>query len=535
MKVIPGREKTFILLLFILPVLFVYTSHLFVQAKGAYYANPDAEYKYLFSSLDVAKLRPVKFVDHPGSPLQVIGAAVIRTRYIFKGQEKTLEYDVVAHPEQYLLAINCFLIAITVAILTIGGYFIFNLTKSIWYALIYQLSLFSSTTTLRISNDVNTELLLVFLALFLSCTLFYVSTIPSDSAKKYISGWVFPVLIALGIATKLSFAPFAIIPFLLLPSWKSKAVYLLKVLFLFVLFIFPAWSYLSYLYEWGSGILLHSSQYGTGKADIVNAGEFMKNGRTILLSEPMFAANYLLMCMAAIYYRLQKKSELQNAFALAVLCAVLIAIFIQCLLVLKHFSPRYLIPSYILCFCGNGILLQIMLSDLPVHARLVKFPVFKYLFILLLVAGVGFRYRKTVLNLNTSKQEYANILKMHEFENSHYLKNKKIYFFGVGNLPFALHYGVGHSTAPMSDYSEKLFQMYPNVYFYSPSDFNLLTDQTGKYHDWNHKPISLNRIAEKPDTIIIVGWEGLFRNEIPSDRKIVEMHKSGNIVLFESR
>lgn len=535
MKVIHGRENAFTVLLFILPILFVFTSHLFIQAKGAYYTNPDAEYKYLFSSLDVAKLRPVKFVDHPGSPLQVIGGAVIRTRYVFKGHEKTIEHDVVAYPEQYLLAINCFLIAVVVAMLIIGGYFILNLTKSILYAFIYQLSLFSSTTILRVSNDVNTELLLIAIALLLSCTLFYISAISSDSAKKYISGWIFPIFIALGMATKLSFAPFAIIPFLLLASWKGKVGYLLKVLFLFILFIFPAWSYLPYLYKWGSGILLHSSQYGTGKADIVNADEFMKNGRTILLSEPMFAANYLLLCMAAIYYRLQRKSEVQNAFALAVLCAVLIAIFIQCLLVLKHFSPRYLIPGYILCFCGNGILLKIILSDLPVHARLVKFPVFKYLFILLLVTGVAFRYRKTAFNLNASKQEYADILKMREFENSQYPKNKKVYFFGAGNLPFALHYGVGHSTASMSDYGEKLFQMYPNVCFYSPSDFNLLTDQTGKYYDWNHKPISLNTIADKSDTIIIIGWEGLFKNEIPSDRKTVEMHKIRNIVLFESR
>ena len=62
----------------------------------------DPEYAYLFNGAIMADLKPdIFYVDHPGTPLVVLIAVVMRVVHVFRGGEDMLT-DFIKNPEIYL-------------------------------------------------------------------------------------------------------------------------------------------------------------------------------------------------------------------------------------------------------------------------------------------------------------------------------------------------------------------------------------------------------------------------------------------------
>ncbi|MBK7157851.1 MAG: hypothetical protein IPH77_04655 [Ignavibacteria bacterium] len=98
-------------LLFVLPVILFITAHILKVVQGPYYLNfYDPSYVYLINSLNLAQLSGygVGFIDHPGIPLQVFGAIVIKSFHFIDNVNQDLVNDVLTRPESYLNFINIF-------------------------------------------------------------------------------------------------------------------------------------------------------------------------------------------------------------------------------------------------------------------------------------------------------------------------------------------------------------------------------------------------------------------------------------------
>ncbi len=68
-----------------------------------YYVNADPEIPYLMSSLSAFKGEPYTFIDHPGTPIEMIGSAILGVTYPFVGKiadSFTLAH--ILHPEIFL-------------------------------------------------------------------------------------------------------------------------------------------------------------------------------------------------------------------------------------------------------------------------------------------------------------------------------------------------------------------------------------------------------------------------------------------------
>lgn len=68
-----------------------------------YYVNADPEIPYLMSSLSVFKGEPYTFIDHPGTPIEIIGSAILGATYPFVGNiAESFTSAHILHPEIFL-------------------------------------------------------------------------------------------------------------------------------------------------------------------------------------------------------------------------------------------------------------------------------------------------------------------------------------------------------------------------------------------------------------------------------------------------
>jgi hypothetical protein len=68
-----------------------------------YYVNADPEIPYMMSSLSVFKGEPYTFIDHPGTPIEIIGSAILGATYPFVGKiAESFTLAHILHPETFL-------------------------------------------------------------------------------------------------------------------------------------------------------------------------------------------------------------------------------------------------------------------------------------------------------------------------------------------------------------------------------------------------------------------------------------------------
>jgi len=76
-----------------------------------FYVSADPEIPYLMSSLSVFKGEPYTFIDHPGTPIEIIGSAILGMTYPFVGHiADSFPLAHVLHPEYFLFIVRTLLV-----------------------------------------------------------------------------------------------------------------------------------------------------------------------------------------------------------------------------------------------------------------------------------------------------------------------------------------------------------------------------------------------------------------------------------------
>lgn len=125
--------KTPYYLFLILPLILFISAVLLKDIQGPYYLFfYDPSYVYMISSLNLAQFSGygVGHFDHPGTTVQVIGAASMKIYHAFTGHGKELTEDVLTNPESYLHLMNRVFVTLNCMLLFITGIFIYKVTKS---------------------------------------------------------------------------------------------------------------------------------------------------------------------------------------------------------------------------------------------------------------------------------------------------------------------------------------------------------------------------------------------------------------------
>src|SRR5712691_3293868 len=103
----PFANPAHLLSLLVLPALLVFVAFSIRAMSGPYWysENLDPSYPYLLNSLNISNLHRPNHIDHPGTPIQTIGAVAIRVLNP-TADESTRAREVLKNPEVYLRLIN---------------------------------------------------------------------------------------------------------------------------------------------------------------------------------------------------------------------------------------------------------------------------------------------------------------------------------------------------------------------------------------------------------------------------------------------
>lgn len=500
--------KKHLFILLILPTILVLTAVFLRYTLGPYWIgyNCDPEYVCLIQSLALAESKETSATVHPGTTLQMLGAASLKiTDALDLADKDSLEMSVLKKPEFYLNIINIVLIFFNVVILFIIGIVSFKLTSNIWLSLLIQFSPFISIETLTQGLiRIAPEPLLLFTCLLFSLIL--IKMIFSESSKSA-HGYMIALAFAsgLGMATKVTFAPLLIIPLLALPKFRIKLLYLFFTGLFFVLWTWPIISQYEILFNWYYQILRHTGYYGLGESGIIDSGIYFREIANLLLRNPLFfiiwlfSAGFILMSVWPLTSeRETSKKSAWDETSFRILFAVVVAQLCLILMTAKHPPDRNLLPALSLSgFSLFLIFLYLQRMDYFQSLNVKTIVIFTSIFFIL--SGVWrIIDMRTIFILNFPIQQEA-------FTINQLLKSKYKDFYKIS------YYYPDHRSSSQVDalafgnffitnglYTESLQRIYGEAYFYNTLN--------GQFHTWTKKlPIEDIILSGQGNKIIIHG------------------------------
>ncbi|MSO85849.1 MAG: hypothetical protein EXR04_07900 [Rhodospirillales bacterium] len=342
----------------ILPAVFVVAAIALRQAGGAFWEwhIADPSYFYLFDSLHIARLTPPGQSFHPGTPVQIIGALVLKATYpLSSGAE--LAARVFDDPEAHLRLIGNVLLGLNALALLLAGWAVRALGGSLPLALLMQAGPFLSMVILKNAYHVKPESLLIAVALALSVLVLAAGRawgrdgvtplgVHSHDARRL--ALAFGAVAGFGVATKLTAAPVFLLPLFLLGGPRGIAVYALAAAAAFVVFTAPALPNFGRVLDYTVAVLARSGAYGSGSEFVVDMAVYPRAVVSVA-SRPVVHLQLLMGAIALAIWAWRSRQGLRvPAFELRALAGIALAIFAAVLAVAKQPTANYMVPAYML-------------------------------------------------------------------------------------------------------------------------------------------------------------------------------------------
>ena len=322
----------------------------FGAARGPYYLgkNNDPDYVYLLSSLGFLKGEVPVHTDHPGTPVQLIGAGAIGLVHLIAG-DGPLVKDVLHRPEFYLISIrivNCLILASMLLLLVrwscrldfslgvLAGLLLMPLASP---QILYGVCTFSPDALLGIMS-----------CLFGFC-LFYISQQSALTQTWKQPFWI-GVLGGVGMAVKMNFLPLFIVPLVLFQGWKNRAWVIGGIAVGFIGSVIPILPRWGERLSWYWKVFSHTGYYGEGGTGVIDTSIYFGHLVNLIKNEPLLfvsALGGLWLGLPAL--RLTASNQPDTAVRRLML-GISLAQLAQFIAVSKHPHLRYLLPA--LCLIG---------------------------------------------------------------------------------------------------------------------------------------------------------------------------------------
>ena len=436
------------------------------NAEGAFYLNTvyDPCYVYLISSLNLAQFTSPVHFDHPGTPVQFIGAVVLKLTHLISGRSADISADVLSDPEKYLGYIQFALVLINSLVLFFTAKIIYRVTGNLPAALLIQLSPFLSYTVSYELSVVSAENFLITVILLLTAFLIkFISDPEADIKNNYVL--IFSLICGLGLATKITFFPLIIIPLFLLKGIKKKLKLAFFTLISFIIFILPAISNFSYFITWIKSLFLYDELYGKGNPDIINPSAFFINMKEIFSDEIVFTVIYIiiLFTLVSVYFVKQKENKITSGAGYRLLLSVFISMTLQVVIVSKHYSGHYMVPALMLSAAGLYLCLNILSDSFPVYFNKQKL---KFIFTALILIFSADIITGTYYNCKELESYRQEAIRTNEFIEQNRGDKILISSYGSSSKAYALAFSTTWAGSNKEKYQGIISKLYPdNLYF----------------------------------------------------------------------
>jgi len=454
-------------------------------------SNYDPDYIYLLNSLNILLDKGIGHYDHPGTTLQVLGSWIIKTSHLIRtGTLANLQVDVLANPEFYLEAISKAVILINALLIFVIGATAHRLTKSYWQSSLLQLSPFFAATILNNSlTKVSPEILLLTAILIL--IILILRTLGStDHPKQH--AIAFATVIGFGIATKITFAPIALIPLFVLSKWKNRAFYLVMIPVAFVLFTLPIISAYRKFINWIFALFSHTGRYGTGKEAIIDPVVYFRNIVGAIQWVPAFSI-ILALAIIGVFASLFAIKEKTNVYKTErrLLIGTILAQLFGILMVAKQPGTHYMIPLFLL----SGLELFLLFRLIQYNSPSSKARIFSHLVVVIAtVYALGITSFDVVRVHKMLSQEKNELYAIHAKLENDFHDYGKIYYFRSSTPVNALKFG---DALSLEANSNSLKNMYNDFYYYEIGQY--------KFFNWD-KEVGLDELRAKYNNkLLLIG------------------------------
>jgi hypothetical protein len=343
-------------LLLLIPLAVLVLCILVVIERSPFFASwYDPVYCYLLNGLNIATGHfHVGHVDHPGTPLQLYTAALLRFFHLFSSH-KDIVHDVLLRPEWYLFRIGIVSSFVIAACIYMAGILMLRFTSSIFYSLLIQLTHIVSFHALFFSQNLMSEFILVTCGILLAPLLVGYTFRSKENSNTIL---IYAAIIS-GIMVAGKFPAFSVwlLWILIMKSRKHFFLFIVISAATFVLVTFPAWHAATQFKQWVINLLTHTNRYGGGNTGFADWSQLMRNAGTILSFNWIVTSTYVLVLFIILFNA--KNIFLRNSdSAMRTLVAAWFAITLHLLMVSKHFAMHYFIPAGLLIVPCIVILLK---------------------------------------------------------------------------------------------------------------------------------------------------------------------------------
>lgn len=308
--------------------------------------NLDPDYYYLLNGLRIVEGLAPTDISHPGTPVQVLIAAVIKALHPTLSTEATVD-AVLRDAEGTLVA------ATTIIYLLVGlslwwmGRAIFGATGALIPALLAQTAPMLSRVIPKFAIHPKPEpFLIIAVALLVAALMPLIKN--RDDGRWDRAAALAGIAMALGVACKVHFAVLGVVPLLLLDR-RRFLIYVgvgAAALVVFVAPAIPSWDIWT---GWISRMVLHSGAYGEGSATIVDTARYPRAVLKLFSSKLIFSAAIVAgLVLLVLYFRLRRRDLMARDRFARLLTGIMLAQVLVVLSVAKQPAAHYMVPALLL-------------------------------------------------------------------------------------------------------------------------------------------------------------------------------------------
>ena len=259
-----------------IPVMVVLFATELRRVGGPYYFadNTDPAYAYLLNSTLAAQLQSPAMSQHPGATVFLTSAPLIRLTHLVTGHNP-LPDDVLLHPELYLQVISHMQVAFYGLAILFVGWMILRHTGRLTYAICMQATPLMVCSIFYYIKRASPEPIMLIVGTVLVAAVFlYLMSDDPVLRRRWI--WLQIAMVGLGMATKVTFAPLAILPLFAIKGWKSKTIYAVLSLVVFVLALFPVFATIDKFPQFMVEIIANRDLYRGQPSGQISLGEYLR-------------------------------------------------------------------------------------------------------------------------------------------------------------------------------------------------------------------------------------------------------------------
>jgi len=386
------------------------------------YITADPEVAYFLSSLSVFKGKPYTFIDHPGTPVEIIGTVILSITYPFVGNlGNSFTFYHIAHPDTFLVIVRTLLtLASMGTMILLALYFVPGNHWTDHLAAVAVAILFFGVHPRAFDSIVNwshNSFSFPFGALLgLGMVLVVVEKKGGSRRQIAVLGFCLGILAAIQLyfVTWILAAIVTLIVYFALSGqgWKKGLVSCLGIILAAITGFFcstlPIVARYREFVSWIVRVASHQGRHGSGPPGFISLQSAVNNFFTLWRDlRLLFLSVGVALLLTAVMALYQRRSLKSNPGLWAVALGLTVQIGAMSALVIKHPGIIYMqavasiFPLLLACTIS---LMRISLPKMIIAQRLIKFGLSIGIYILFVLA-----LAKTIIihNIETQQVEYA--------------------------------------------------------------------------------------------------------------------------------